>query len=115
MNDFTKRNPPREKVRVDHETGLIHGLPGGPQPLVGPTAGREYEALKRNEQKHAAAMQILKRQMASTFQCTQCKRTFPGTVVRVKFPMVGGVPTQLLVCPDSKCDAPVVMVKEGRT
>ena len=44
--------PKKRGVWIDHETGLIHGLPEGPQPLVGPTSGKAYEDLKKAEAKN---------------------------------------------------------------
>ena len=97
--------PKREGVWIDHETGLIHGLPNGPQPLVGPTTGAAYEELKKNEKNHEAANRLLKRQMLSNWQCTQCKRKWRGTLIR--FRIVNG--KEQLTCPDAHCDAPVVI------
>lgn len=101
------------KVWIDHETGMIHGLPDGPEPLNGPTSGAAYEELKKNEQAHAQRNAMLERQMLSTFQCTQCKRRQSGKYVRVRFMRIGGVDTETLVCFDQKCDAPVVMIQDA--
>ncbi len=97
------------KVRIDHETGIIHGLPAGPQPLVGPTTGRAYEELKQKERLHSLRNAFLERQMLSTFQCTQCKRKQSGKNVRVKLDHGA----EVLVCSNSKCDAPVVCVMDA--
>lgn len=101
------------QIRIDHETGLIHGLPEGPQPLVGPTTGSEYQELKKKEKQHAQAMHFLKRQILSTYQCTQCKRKWSGRDVRVKWRKQDGVNMETLVCPNKKCDGPVIMVEDA--
>lgn len=108
-----KKTGSREHIRIDHETGLIHGLPDGPEPLNGPTTGSEYEALKKKEVEHKQAMHLLKRQMLSTYQCTQCKRKFSGKLARVKWRTTEGVNMETLVCPDQRCDGPVVMVADA--
>lgn len=100
-------------IRIDHETGLIHGLPNGPEPLVGPTTGSEYEALKKKEATHKQAMHLLKRQILSTYQCCQCKRKWPGKDVRVKWRKQEGVNMETLVCPDKRCDGPVVVYEDA--
>lgn len=100
-------------VWVDHDTGLIHGLPGGPQPLVGPTTGAAYQELKKNEAKHKQEMHLLKRQILSTYQCIQCKRKQPGAFVRMKWEIKDGVNMQLLVCRNPKCDGPVVLIEDA--
>lgn len=104
---------PRERIRVDHETGLIHGLPDGPQPLIGPTTGREYEELKKKEKEHGQAMHLLRRQMLSTYQCCQCKRKWSGKHARVKWRQTEGVNMETLVCPDSHCDGPLVLFEDA--
>jgi hypothetical protein len=58
-------------------------------------------------------MALIRRQMRSTFQCTQCKKTFSGKFARVKWRTVQGVLMETLVCFDSKCDAPIVMIEDG--
>jgi hypothetical protein len=108
MNPASRNPQKREQIRVDHETGLIHGLPGGPQPLVGPTTGREYEQLKQNEARNEQVKRLLERRMVTTYQCTQCKRKWPGVHVRVKWRKQYGVNMETFVCPDSHCDAPVI-------
>lgn len=101
------------KIRIDHETGLIHGLPDGPQPLVGPTSGKAYEELKAKEQKQAVINAHLERQMLSVFQCTQCRRKQSGKNVRVKWRKVEGVNMETLVCFNPACAAPVVMIQDA--
>jgi hypothetical protein len=101
------------KVYIDHETGLIHGLPDGPEPLVGPTSGKEYEDLKVREKQQAAMNAMLERQMLSTYQCTQCKRKQIGKHVRVKWLKQEGVNMETLVCFDGKCDAPVILLHDA--
>jgi len=101
------------QVWIDHETGLIHGLPEGPQPLVGPTTGSEYQQLKKKEREHKQAMHLLKRQMLSTYQCTQCKRKWSGKNVRLSWKLIDGVQAEVLKCPMSSCDAPVVLIEDA--
>lgn len=105
--------PRREQIRIDHETGLIHGLPDGPQPLNGPTVGREYEELKKKEAAHKQAMHLLKRQMLSVYQCTECKRKWSGKLARVKWRKTEGVNMETLVCPDPHCDGPLVLYQDA--
>jgi hypothetical protein len=104
---------PRSQIRIDHETGLIHGLPNGPEPLVGPTTGSEYQELKKKEATHKEAMHLLKRQILSTYQCTECKRKWSGKDVRVKWRKTEGVNMETLVCVDRRCDGPVVMIEDA--
>ncbi len=94
------------KVYIDHETGLIHGLPDGPEPLVGPTSGKEYEDLKKKEQHNDAAAKLMRRLMLSNWKCIQCKRVWKGTLVRIRF---DDFHKEKFYCPDPRCDAPVVM------
>ena len=110
---LSSNEPKREEIRIDHETGLIHGLPGGPQPLNGPTTGAEYEALKKKEAQHKQAMHLIRRQMLSTYQCTQCKRKWSGKHARVKWRTQDGVNMETLVCPDSHCDGPLVLIEDA--
>ncbi len=81
--------------------------------MNGPTTGSEYQKLKRKEKQNAQAMRLLRKQMISTFQCTQCHRKFSGRFARIKWRKVQGINMETLVCPDVKCDAPVVMIKEA--
>jgi hypothetical protein len=106
MKRQTPDVPPKRGVWIDHETGLIHGLPEGPQPLVGPTSGRAYEDLKAAEKKNEAAKRVMQRMMLSNWKCTQCRRVWKGTKVRVRFDEHH---YEKFYCPDGKCDAPVVM------
>jgi hypothetical protein len=98
--------PKKRGVWIDHETGLIHGLPNGPEPLVGPTSGKAYEDLKAKEKQNAAASKVMQRLMLSNWKCTQCKRRWKGTLVRIRFDEYH---KEKFYCPDGKCDAPVVM------
>jgi hypothetical protein len=109
MNHSQKGANLKPGIRIDHETGLIHGLPDGPQPLVGPTSGRAYEELKRNEKNHVAANRVMKRQILSNWKCIQCKRVWKGSLVRFTIRVVNGRNFEEFKCPDSKCDAPVVI------
>jgi hypothetical protein len=110
----TQPNP--REMWIDHETGLIHWPAKDnkqPEPLNGPTTGQAYKEFKEAEKKNAALMQLMKRQMLSRYQCTQCKKKFYGKFARIKWRNVDGVQTETLVCPDSKCDAPVIMIEDA--
>jgi ribosomal protein L37AE/L43A len=126
----TRPTGPHAQIRIDHETGLIHGLPNGPQPLVGPTTGSEYQELKKKEALNKQNELAIRRRMLSTWQCTECKRKFPGrdprlprpatppsryyaTDLRVKWRKTEGVNVETLVCPDQRCDGPVIMVEDA--
>lgn len=98
---------------IDHKTGLIHRKNHEPIPITGPTTGSEYEELKKKEMANAKAMQFIRRQMASTFACIQCKKRFSGKFARVKWRNIDGVQAETLVCFDSTCDGPIVLVKDG--
>jgi len=100
------QNPNPQELWIDHETGLIHGLPNGPEPLVGPTSGKAYEGLKAAEQKNEAAKRVMQRMMLSNWKCIQCKRRWKGTLVRIRFDEYH---KEKFYCPDPKCDAPVVI------
>ncbi len=101
------------ELYIDHRDGTIRRPNHAPIPLQGPTTGAEYEELKCKEKQNAKAMALLRRQMASTFQCTQCKRKFSGKFARIKWRTVQGVFMETLVCFNPKCDAPVVMIEDG--
>jgi hypothetical protein len=104
---------PTDVVKVNHETGNVH-VPGkGDLPLIGPTSGTAYEELKRKETENQAAMMRLKRAIFSEYQCTQCKRKMSGALTRVKWLTLDGVKAEALVCCDTRCDAPVVMIKDA--
>ena len=101
------------ELYIDHKTGLVHRPNHEPIPLFGPTTGAEYEELKKKEIGNSKAMAHIRRQMASTFQCTQCKRKFSGKFARVKWRNVDGIFAETLVCFDSKCDAPIVCIVDA--
>lgn len=113
-NAEAPRNPHPDQLWVDHETGLIHRPGQAPVELSGPTTGSEYEQLKEREKQNAKLMHLLKRQMLSTYQCTQCRRKFSGKLARIKWRQMEGVNAETLVCPDSTCDGPVIMVEDAR-
>jgi len=109
MKNPAPEAPKKRGVWIDHETGLIHGLPEGPQPLVGPTSGAAYEELKRNEKNQAALNKVMRRQILSNWKCTQCKRVWKGSLVRFSMNVIGGKTFESFKCPDTSCDAPVVI------
>jgi len=101
------------ELYVNHRDGTIRRPHHEPIPLVGPTTGSEYEELKQKEAQNAKAMQFIRRQMASTYQCTQCKRKFSGKIARIKWRNIDGVNTETLVCFDQKCDGPIVVIRDA--
>lgn len=111
MERFLNTNT--DELRIDHETGLIHRKGQPSIELVGPTTGSEYQELKKAEKKNREAMKHMRRQMASTFQCTQCKKKFSGKRARIKWLKLDGVLAETLVCFDQKCDAPVIMIEDA--
>lgn len=115
MEDPTKKvskKAPEKGVWVDHETGLVH-IPGkDPLPLVGPTSGSEYDRLKKAEQRFKSDKASLLRLMRATWKCSQCAREWKGEDVRVK-KAAPDTEDVVFVCPDRKCDAPVVILKLG--
>jgi len=106
-------NPHPDQLWVDHETGLIHRPNHDPVELNGPTTGREYEELKKASQRNEVAMAHMKRQMLSTFQCTQCRTKFSGKFARIKWRKVDGIDMETLVCFDQKCDGPIIMIEDA--
>jgi len=101
------------QLYIDHDTGLIHRPGHDPIEVNGPTTGSEYQELKKREKQNAEAMKHLRRQMASTFQCTQCKKKMSGKYARVKWRNVDGINMETLACFDQKCDAPIVMIEDA--
>lgn len=100
---------PREQVRIDPTTGSM-SIPGlGTKPMVGLDPG----TLDAKGQEHRKRKLLLERQMRSTYQCTQCKRKFSGRYVRVKIRNEGGTKMEVLVCPDPRCDGPVIVVEDS--
>lgn len=110
--------PPRppanpNEVSIDHDRGLIWTPGIGWQPLLGPTSGAAYQELKRKEQERKQLNIHLRRQILSTWRCTECKRVWIGKDVRVKWRKVDGVNMETLVCPDPRCDGPVIIEKDA--
>lgn len=109
---MTKPPHLRPTVKVDHETGMVN-VPGkGELPLIGPTSGSAYEDLKKREKDQYQFMLRLKRAILSTYQCQQCKKKMSGGNVRPKTVSIDGIETQILVCSDPKCDAPVTLIED---
>lgn len=98
----------RPGLTVDHETGTM-AVPGvGDLPLVGPTSGREYAALKTQEESHKDLMALLAARIHSTYVCIQCRRTYPGA--RVILHTDPDTQATSLRCPDPTCAAPVMIL-----
>ena len=104
-SDFTKKQPrpslTDKAAAVDLDLGKFR-LPGqAPMDLVGIDPA---DLLKRRE----AFLQLraeLQRNLRSEWQCTQCKKVYPnGENIRVV--IRGG--SEVFVCPDQSCDAPVI-------
>lgn len=142
----------RDKVWVDFETGLIH-TPGVPDQPLGKQLQQRYNEstgkydtvgrtqLEIRQQLMERRNKIMRRQLLSTWQCLQCKRTCRGDgsassdglniPVRIKryrlteaqsdAPLrlhLAGLPEdlledkpELLFC--GKCQGPVVMVRDA--
>ena len=107
------QNPNPGELWIDHETGLIHMPKHQPVPLEGPTSGRAYEELKKEDAINKQRMHFLRRQMLSVYQCTQCQQKMSGKFCRVKWRNIDGVQAETLVCRDVRCDAPVVLVEDA--
>jgi len=107
FGDFARKRFATDRVKVDHETGMVN-VPGvGPLPLVGPTSGREYKNLKEAEAQFELDRAKLNQDRAKRWQCVQCKRIWRGGKVRVK--KLNPASDQVYyVCPDKQCDAPVI-------
>jgi len=101
------------ELYINHRDGTIRRPNHEPVPLNGPTTGAAYEELKAKEKQAAKMMAHIRRQMNSVFQCTQCKRKFSGKFARVKWRKVHGILMETLVCRDSTCDAPIIMVRDA--
>jgi len=78
-----------------------------------PLVGMEDKKLKEKEKQHQRMSVHLRRQMLSEYQCTQCKRVWSGKIVRVKWDTQRGLKVELLVCPDKRCDGPVVIYRDA--
>jgi len=111
-SDFTKKQPrpslADKAAAIDLDLGKFR-LPGqAPMDLVGIDPA---DLLKRREQFLARRSQ-LQRDLRSRWRCTQCRTVYPnGENIRVV--IRGGV--EVFVCPDKKCDAPVIRIEDSRT
>jgi hypothetical protein len=110
--DFTKRHPngPRslasKMVEVDLDEGKFH-LPGVDQPLD--LVGIKPDDLREKREAFMKLRAQVLRDMRSEWQCTQCKKTTMGHNVRV----VIRSGAEVLVCPDRKCDGPMVRIRDA--
>ena len=106
---FAKRNPQARSLaskaaEIDLNEGTFR-LPGGaPMDLV----GVDPKKLQERRDEFLKLRARVQRDMRSEWQCTQCKKTFMGRNLRV---VVRGR-VEVLVCPDKRCDAPVVRIKD---
>jgi hypothetical protein len=98
-----------KQVKVNHDEGTVYVPGSGNLPLI----GVDPKKLEEREKVNARNKLHLRRQVLSTWRCTQCKRTWSGKFVRVKWELIDGIRTELLVCPDKRCDGPVVVFKDA--
>jgi hypothetical protein len=115
MKPLFHDSPPHApgELYVDHKTGLIHRPGHAAIQMNGPTTGRAYEEFKKIEAEAAAKMARMRRMMASTYQCTQCKETFLGAFGKMKNITIDGVEVEALFCRKTSCGAPIVMVRDA--
>ena len=114
--DFTKKTPKPEtpETLADKSAGLDldlnrFTLPGSDRPM--PLVGVDPRALR---EKRDAFLRLRARVLAdlrSTWRCTECRRTWSGRDVRVV--LRGSPAAETLVCPDKRCDGPVVRAAAG--
>jgi hypothetical protein len=121
-NAESPKNPNPNELWIDHETGMIHRPNNEPIALNGPTSGSEYEQLKAKEKQAREMMLRIKRELLSVHVCPQCgwKGRGDGTrancnigACRIKRATLHGVEMELLVCPDTRCDSPVLRVEDA--
>jgi hypothetical protein len=105
---------PGEEVSVNTQDGTIYVPGSGRLPLIGPTnSNQELDRLKKSEASFKQVKVHMQRQLRSKYQCIQCKRKWSGKLVRIKWVKQDGVNMETLVCPDTHCDSPVVMVEDA--
>lgn len=116
------KNPNPNELWVNHETGMIERPGQASIALNGPTSGSEYEQLKAKEVEARAMMLRIKREMLSVHKCPQCgwQGRGDGTqanrnlgACRIKRAKLHGVETELLVCPNTRCDSPVLRIQDA--
>ena len=99
----------KDRVKVDPTTGQMH-VPGqGTMPLVGADPGQ----LDQKRREHNQRMALLRRQINSEYRCLQCKRVWKGAQVRAVLRHEHGTQMEVLKCPDTKCDGPVVLHRDA--
>ena len=105
-NPGSRSNTIRKPLQIDHETGELDIPNFGRLPLVGPTSGSEYEQLKKREAEKRELNKNLLALMRKFWKCSQCGKIWPGTRIRPQWSKA--LQTEILVCADPACDAPVV-------
>ena len=93
-----------ERVSVDPSSNKIFVPGSGNIPIVGLDREKLDAAQKRNQRD----MLELRRMMLSTWQCTACRKKFPGREVRAKKDGLNGV---AFICPE--CSGPVVIMEDA--
>jgi hypothetical protein len=96
-------------IKVDSSKNTIWVPGSGNLPMV----GLDQQRLDEKQKQHQRMSIHLRRQMLSTFQCTECKRKWSGKNVRIKWALQDGLKVELPVCPDLKCNAPVMIFRDA--
>lgn len=117
--DFTKKHP-KPKTRetlADKMAGLDldedasrFRLPGAPETGTMDLVGVDPKTLRERRDAFLKLRARVLADMRAHWMCTECKRVWSGRSVRVV--IRGGV--EVLVCPDRKCDGPVVRDAAGQ-
>lgn len=92
-----------EQVSIDVNRNQIFVPGSGNMPMI----GLDRKKLDTAEKKTMHERVQLQRMLKSTWQCTECKQKFPGSVIKVK--KVDGMPT--LVCPE--CSGAAIVVEDA--
>jgi hypothetical protein len=111
--DFTKKHPKPEtpETLADKEAGVDLDLnrflpPGGASPMD--MVGVDAKAMRGKRDEFLRLRERVRRDMRDSWRCTECRRVWRGRDVRV---VIRGRPgVEVLVCPDKRCDGPVVRV-----
>jgi hypothetical protein len=97
-----------DKVTVNPDGSI--NIPGvGTREMVGVDPAH----FQQKQHEHKQRMAIIQRQMRSVYRCTECKRKWVGRDVRVVQRRINGTMMEVLVCPDRRCDGPVVLFQDA--
>lgn len=130
--DFSKKRPKRPRLHPETEIRKMDEyirslnldgltlLPGESQPQE--MTGVDPDHLKAQLERNIEMKSRLLRDMAATWQCTQCRREQSGKFIRVRvvggtWETVNGVRTltggqEVLVCRYQTCNGPVIKIKD---